>query len=114
MRAWNDWAQANPEAERKMAFLSLMSQMEFAEAELYLRGEDPGAKTKMDPNVCYDTGRMTAMHMAALNDDVEGIQLLLKYGADKEFKSEAGETALDMAKSQNANKVIAFLTEEKV
>lgn len=95
-----------------MAFLSLMSQMEFSDAELFLKGEDPDANGKMDPNVCYDSGRMTAMHMAALNDDVEGIQLLLKYGADKEFKSEDGQTALDMAKAQNSKRVIALLMAE--
>ena len=86
-----------------------MSQMEFADAELFLKGEDPDANGKMDPNVCNNSGRMTAMHMAALNDDVEGIQLLLKYGADKELKSEDGQTALDMAKAQNSKKVIASI-----
>ena len=89
-----------------------MSQMEFSDAELFLKGEDPGANGRLDPNVCYDRGRMTAMHMAALNDDVEGIQLLLKYGADKDFKSEESETALDMAKAQNSKRVIALLTGE--
>ncbi|KAF2175157.1 ankyrin [Zopfia rhizophila CBS 207.26] len=103
---------ANPEAEREMTFLSLMSQMDFSDAELFLKGEDPDANGKMDPNVCYSSGRMTAMHMAALNDDVEGIQLLLKYGADKEFKSEDGQTALDMAKAENSKRVIALLMAE--
>ena len=89
-----------------------MSMMQFPDAELFLKGEDAGAKEKMDPNVCYKMGRMTAMHMAALNDDIEGIRLLLKYGADKEFKSDDGQTALDMAREQNSKRVIALLTAE--
>lgn len=111
-QAYIHCAQANPEAEREMAFLSLMSQMEYSDAELFLRGENPDATGKMDPDVCYKSGRMTAMHMAALNDDVEGIQLLLKYGADKDFKSEDGHTALDMAKAENSKRVIALLMAE--
>lgn len=47
-----------------------MSQMDFDEAEVLLKGEDEGANgQKMDPNVTYDAGKMTAMHMAALNDE---------------------------------------------
>lgn len=95
-----------------MTFLSLMSQMEFSDAELFLKGEDPDATGKLDPNVCYDSGGITAMHMAALNDDVEGIRLLLRYGADKDLESEDGQTALDMAKAQNSTRAIALLTAE--
>lgn len=105
-------SQANPERERGFIFLSLMSQMEFEEAELYLKGEDLDANGKLDPDVSYNGGGMTAMHMAALNDDVEGIQLLLKYGANKDLKLEDGQAALDMAKEVNAKKVIALLTAE--
>ncbi|KAF2278240.1 uncharacterized protein EI97DRAFT_456671 [Westerdykella ornata] len=76
-----------------MASLSLMSQMEFDDAELFLKGEDPGANGKLHPNVCYDSGGMTATHMAALNDDVKGVELLLKYGADKDLKSEDGKAS---------------------
>lgn len=84
--------------------------MEFSDAELFLKGEDPDAGGKLDPNVCYDGGGVTALHMAALNDDVEGIQLLLKYGADKDFKSEDGQTALDMAREAHSERAIALLT----
>ena len=93
-----------------MNFLSLMSQMEFSDAELFLKGEDPDAGGKLNPNVCYDSGGVTALHMAALNDDMEGIQLLLKYGADKDFKAENGQTALDMAREANSERAIALLT----
>ena len=97
-------------AARIRTFLGLMAQMDFEDAELFLNGEDPDANgSKMDPNVCYETGRMTAIHMAALNDDVEGVQLLLKYGADKDFKSEDGQTALDMARQLNAKNVVTLL-----
>ena len=103
---------ANPEIRRKQTFLSLMSQMDFEDAELFLKGEDEGSNgVKLSPDVTYSTGNMTAMHMAALNDDVKGIELLLRYGADKNFKSEEGETALDMAKSQKAEAVIALLSQ---
>ncbi|KAJ4371263.1 hypothetical protein N0V83_004480 [Neocucurbitaria cava] len=90
----------------------LYYKMDFSDAELLLKGEDSDANGKIDPDVCYDSDRMTTMHMVALNDDVEGIQLLLKYGANKDFKSEDGQTALDMAKEVNATNVIALLTAE--
>ena len=101
---------ANPALRRKNDFLSLMSQMEFKPAELFLKGEYEGFEGKgIDPNVCYEGGKMTAMHMAALNDDVEGVKLLLQYGADKNFKAEDGQTALDMAKGQWYDRIVALL-----
>lgn len=96
-----------------MTFLSLMSQMEFADAELFLKGEDPDADgVPLDPNVCYESGGMTAMNMAALNDDVEGVELLLRYGADRGFRTEDGDTALDLARSTGAKGVIALFMAE--
>jgi ankyrin repeat protein len=50
------------------------------------------------------------MHMAALNDDVDGMVLLLKYGANKQSKSEDGHTTLDMARKEGSKMVIALLT----
>ena len=62
--------EAHPEARRKERFLGLMSQGDFVDAEILLKGEDQGADgSKMDPDVVYEAGRMTAMHMAALNDE---------------------------------------------
>ena len=104
------YLEANPEVRRVQAFLSLMSQMEFEEAEKFLKGEDElGNGRKLDPNVTYETGGTTAMHMAALNDDAEGVRLLLRYGADKEVKDDDGQMALDMAGMVDAKTVIALL-----
>ena len=103
--------QAHSEAERAQAFLSLMSQMEFSEAEKMLKGEDElGNGQRLSPDVTYETGQTTAMHMAALNDDIEGVELLLRYGADPLLKDESGQTALQMARDQDARKVIPVLT----
>lgn len=103
--------QANPEAERAQVFLFLMSQMEFDEAEKLLKGEDDlGNGQRLSPDVTYETGQTTAMHMAALNDDIEGVELLLRYGANPLLEDESGQTALQMARDQNARKVIPVLT----
>lgn len=83
--------------------------MEFAEAEKFLKGEDGMQEGKLSPNVAYDFGGQTAMHMAAYNDDIEGVKLLLCYGADKNIKDEDGRTALDCAKQVDAKGVIALL-----
>lgn len=49
------------------------------------------------------------MHMAALNNYTEGVQLLLRYHADKNFKDDDGMTSLDMARSVDAQAVITLL-----
>lgn len=101
--------EANPDVARAQVFLSLMSQTDFIEAETLLKGEDGMREGKLSPNVTYEYGGQTAMHMAAYNDDIEGIQLLLRYGADKSIKDESGQTALDCAKEVKAMDVIALL-----
>lgn len=102
--------QAHPNAERAQVFLSLMAQMDFDEAEKMLKGEEQwGNGERLSPDVMYETGQTTAMHMAALNDDVEGVQLLLRYGADPLLQDENGQTALQMAREQDARKVIPLL-----
>jgi hypothetical protein len=61
---------ANPEIRRKGRFFSLINQGDSAEAEDLLKGEDEGANgEKIDPNIRYEEGNMTAFHMAALNDE---------------------------------------------
>jgi len=57
---------------------------------------------------------LTAMHMAALNDDVKGVELLLRYGADKDCKAEDGQTALDMARSEKAEAVMVLLSQYSI
>lgn len=99
----------NPDDERSQAFLSIMSQMEFADAEKFLKGEDGLGDGPLSPDVTYSSGGTTAMHMAAMNNDVEGVQLLLRYGADKGLKDDDGQTALDHAKAAHAQGVIAQL-----
>lgn len=102
--------QAHPDAERAAVFFSLMSQMEFDEAEKMLKGEDDlGNGERLSPDVRYETGQVTAMHMAALNDDVGGVRLLLRYGADPRLQDESGQTALQMAREQDTKEVIPLL-----
>lgn len=101
--------EANPDIARCQTFLSLMSQMDFEEAEKCLNGEDGMGHGPLSPNVMYEVGGQTAMHMAAYNNDIEGVQLLLRYGADKNIKDECGQTALDCAKDVAAKGVIALL-----
>lgn len=86
-----------------------MAQMDFGDAEKFLVGEDGMGHGALSPNVLYEHGGQTAMHMAAYNDDSEGVQLLLRYGADKNIKDEGGQTALDCAKVADAKSVVALL-----
>ena len=88
-----------------------MALQKFDEAERMLRGEDArGNGERLSPNVTYEVGRMTALHTAALNDYVEGVELLLRYGADPLLKDKSGQTALQMASKNGAQKVIPILT----
>ena len=101
---------ALPQIGRTKAFLSLMSQMRFADAEMFLKGEDEDSNgAKLDPNVTYRDGEMTALHMAAMNNDVEGIQLLLYYGADKSLVGD-GKTALGWARELGCRDAVAELS----
>ena len=104
-----EYFKAHPDRERAQIFLSLMSQMEFEEAEKFLKGEDGMGEEIVDPNVMYEFGGQTAMHMAALNNDVEGLRLLLRYAADKELEDDDGNTALDLAKEVKAVDAMALL-----
>jgi len=102
----------NPQERRKNVFLDLMAQGEHSEAEKFLAGQDSlmgEGEGGIRPDVCYEGGSTTAMHVAALNDDVTGVSLLLRYGADKGVRTEDGFTALDLARSQGADSVVALL-----
>ncbi|KAH9839359.1 uncharacterized protein C8Q71DRAFT_749083 [Rhodofomes roseus] len=96
--------ESQPESWRlEQAFLGLMAQCDYAEAEELLR--DRG----VDVNCTYPTGGQTALHMAAMNDDVEGVELLLRYGADKAQLDEAGWDALRAAREVAAKEVPRLL-----
>lgn len=83
--------------------------MDFDDVEKFLKGEDSPGVCKLSPDVRYPTGGQTALHMAALNNDVKGVQLLLRYGADKGIEDEDGQAALDMAKNVGAKEVYTLL-----
>ncbi|KAH7919733.1 ankyrin [Leucogyrophana mollusca] len=95
---------ANPQEQHNQAFLSMMAFSNHEDAETMLN--EHGA----DVNCTYPTGGQTAMHMAALNDDLEGVQFLLRHGARTDIRDEGGMTPLDMARSQGGQKVIDLLS----
>lgn len=47
--------------------------------------------------------------MAAIYNEVDGVRLLLKYGADKDLKTRDGFAAFDLARAYNAPDVVALL-----
>ena len=55
----------------------------------------------------------TALHEAAMADDAESIQLLLKAGADLNAKNREGKTALQVAKGGTGYAIRAVLLAEK-
>lgn len=100
--------EANPELKREQAFLTLIQLRDFEEAETLLQGLDE-AGGKVDVNACFEGGQTTALHMAAMNDDVEALRLLLSHGADKDRRNEDGLTVLDLADTVGAVRAQSFL-----
>ena len=80
-----------------------MDQGDYEEAEELLR--DRGVNV----NCTHPSGGQTALHMAAMKDDVEGVELLLRYGADKTQLDESGWDAMKAAKECDAKKVLRLL-----
>ena len=80
-----------------------MAQSDYEEAEELLRDRD------VNVNCTYPSGGQTALHMAAMNDDVEGVELLLRYGADKAQLDESGWDAARAARECGAKKVLQLL-----
>jgi ankyrin repeat protein len=61
-------------------------------------------------NVNAMTGnKETALFWAAAQGHIDAIKILLKNGADTELKNKKDQTALDVAKELNRNKVIELL-----
>ncbi|KAG5342054.1 hypothetical protein C0989_005734 [Termitomyces sp. Mn162] len=97
------WEEQQPEEWKKgQALLSLCQMGDFEEAEELLR--DEGA----NPDAAFEDGT-TGLHMAALNNAVEWASLLLRYGANKELKTDCGKTAFDYAVSVDAHAVVELL-----
>jgi ankyrin repeat protein len=61
-----------------------------------------------DPNT-RQTGGLTPLHTAAGVDDQDSAALLLRYGADPALRDDDGADAVSMARSRNANAVLALL-----
>ncbi|HNW12634.1 MAG TPA: ankyrin repeat domain-containing protein, partial [Candidatus Rifleibacterium sp.] len=57
-----------------------------------------------------DNDGWAPLHLAAQQGHFPAVQSLLNAGADKTVKSENGQTALDLAVSQNHKEIIALLS----
>ena len=55
----------------------------------------------------------TALHDAVWQNNVETAKILIEAGANLNIKSNSGETALDLAKSRNYEKIVAVI-EQKI
>jgi ankyrin repeat protein len=123
---------ANPHLKRERAFLELMKIQDHELAEKLLSGTDDADGDEsstsyvqlmlnsyevlccflgpVDVNCRNDVDGQTALHIAAFNNDKDGINLLLRYGADKMTQNSSGQTALDLARRYNSINVIALLS----
>lgn len=60
------------------------------------------------------SGGMTALHAAAERGHVQGVRILLQYGADPGIHDEAGRTALDVAANDEIRQLLEKRTEVDV
>ncbi|KAH7913490.1 hypothetical protein BJ138DRAFT_1146095 [Hygrophoropsis aurantiaca] len=95
---------ADPQERYNQAFLHMMESSNYEDASILLNEKG------VDVNCTYPEGGQTAMHMAALHDDVEGVLFLVRNGARIDLRDEVGMTPLDAASSQNGQRVIEFLS----
>ncbi|KAK4160737.1 hypothetical protein QBC43DRAFT_112060 [Cladorrhinum sp. PSN259] len=97
------WPKSNPE------------RLEIARMLLENNGADPNGNTQIYRGWCYspsDLG-MAPIHIAAGTGDVEMVELLLEFGADKDKKDGYGRTAMDLAKAKGERAVVNVLEEWK-
>ena len=66
--------QAFPHLRLERAFVALIAQADYEEALELLQGADGHQAVSIN---CVDAVGVTALHKAALNGDIEGIQFLL-------------------------------------
>ena len=66
-------------------------------------------KAGANVNLQTSIDKMTALMMAAGNDNATNTKILLDAGADKTLKNQDGKTAYDIAKEQNATEAMALL-----
>ena len=57
----------------------------------------------------YEYDKQTVMHMTVYNDDIEDIQLLLRYEVNKSIKNESDQTVLDCVTEIKVKNVIVLL-----
>ncbi|TDL20333.1 hypothetical protein BD410DRAFT_378605 [Rickenella mellea] len=89
--------------KKERALLSCLQFSELDEAEILLRDEG------VSPDAFHEEGHMTALHMAAMNNDVEGARLLLRYGADVNIQAETGQTAVQIGEEMDAKEFVRLL-----
>ncbi|GAO51420.1 ankyrin [Saitoella complicata NRRL Y-17804] len=95
----------NPALRREMAFLNMISMSELEAAqELLEEGVDVDCRDS-------ETGG-TALHLAVVNGDEEGIMMLLGYGASREVRDSSGRTPADVAREMGAEAAWRFLQQQ--
>ncbi|KAJ7608771.1 hypothetical protein FB45DRAFT_945880 [Roridomyces roridus] len=67
---------------------------------------------KIDVNYRSPEGGFTPLHLSALKNDVQAIDLLLRLGADKHIKSDKNWAAIDFARMNSAFDAVKRLEEE--
>ncbi len=80
-------------ADERDARLAIMALLADADAQLETR----------------DWGGFTPLQRAAQESDADLVALLLRHGADAQARSRSGQTALDLARAQGAQEVVALL-----
>jgi len=88
--------------KKERAFLSALQFNELEDAETFLR-------EGVNPNAHYEDGHLTALHMAALRNDVAAGRLLLRYSADPNILTDTGDTALQIAQKSGFTKFVHLL-----